>query len=242
MRQERFDTPGMVEVVVDNKLGDVRLRTHAEAAVEVELRAHGSRGDEIVGRSRVEQQNADGNERVIVEVPHPGGFLWREGTDVVVTVRLPEGALVDVGTVSGTVTGEGRLGGATVRSTSGDVSLGRLDGDLVARTTSGDITVGSIAGDADIETASGSVRCEAIAQTGFVKTASGDVDVGSAARRLTVETTSGDVSAGRLDDGCDVKTISGDQRCPPAPRGRGRVPNGEWRHDYRSGEGHSRNG
>ena len=31
MRQERFETPGQVELVVDNKLGDVRLRTHADA-------------------------------------------------------------------------------------------------------------------------------------------------------------------------------------------------------------------
>ena len=50
MRQERFETPGQVDLVVDNKLGDVRLRAHADATTEVELRGHGAQGDEIVER------------------------------------------------------------------------------------------------------------------------------------------------------------------------------------------------
>ena len=212
MRQERFDTPGQVEVVVKNRLGDVRLRTHTEPTVEVELRAHGTGADEIVGRARVEKQDGGERDKVIVEVPHSTGPLWRGGAEVAVTVRLPEGALVDIETVSGTVTAEGSLGAASVRTTSGDVSLGPVGGDLLARSTSGDITLGSISGVAEIETTSGSVRCADIGQAGLVKTASGDVNIGSVSRRLTVETTSGDVTAAELDDGCDVKTISGDQR------------------------------
>jgi hypothetical protein len=115
----------------------------------VELTANGARGDEIVGRARVEHQDFDGSERVIVDVPQPAGFLWRGGTEVLISVRLPDGANLDVETVSGTVTGEGQLGAARVRTTSGDVSLGPVNGDLVARSTSGDIAVGSVGGDAE---------------------------------------------------------------------------------------------
>ncbi len=150
MRQERFDTPGQVEVAVDNKLGDVRLRTHADATTEVELEAHGSRADEMVSRTRVEHRRSDGGDKVVVEVPYPTGLLSRGGFEVVVTVRMPEGAVVDVETISGTITGEGRLGRAAVRTASGDVSLGPVDGAVVARSVSGDVTVGPIVGMAEI--------------------------------------------------------------------------------------------
>src|SRR5579862_3727594 len=162
MRQERFDTPGHVEVVVDNKLGDVRLRTHADATTEVQLEGHGPRADEIVSRARVEHRSSGTDDKVTVEVPYPTGLLLRGGFEVIVTVRLPEGAVVDVESVSGTVTGEGRLGRAAVRTTSGDVSLGLVDGAVVARSASGDVSVGPIAGVAEISTATGSVRCRAL--------------------------------------------------------------------------------
>ena len=212
MRQERFDTPGQVEVVVDNKLGDVCLRTHTEATTEVQLEAHGSQADEIVSRARVEHRSSGTDDKVTVEVPYPSGLLLRGGIEVIVTVRLPEGAVVDVESVSGTVTGEGRLGRAAVRTTSGDVSLGLVDGAVVARSASGDVTVGPIAGVAEISTSTGAVRCRALNQAGQIKTASGDVDIASAGGRLRVETMSGDITAGELADGCDLKTVSGDQR------------------------------
>jgi DUF4097 and DUF4098 domain-containing protein YvlB len=212
MRQERFDTPGKVEVRVDNKLGDVRLRTHAEPTTEVELRANGPRADEILERVWVEQQDFDGNQSVIVEVRSEAGFMQRRGDDVVVTVRLPEGASVDVQTISGSVTGEGNFGAARARTTSGDISLGSVDGDLVARSTSGDVTVVSVTGNAEVATMSGDVRCGALNRTGLLKTASGDVNVDSTHGPLTIETMSGDVTAGQLADGCDLKTVSGSQR------------------------------
>ncbi len=212
MRQERFETSGQVELVVDNKLGDVRLRTHADATTEVELRGHGGQGDEIVERARVEHQTSGASHRVVVEVPHQSGFLWRGGSGVAVTVRLPEGALADLETVSGSVGADGRLGAVTVRTSSGDISLGPVDGDFVSHSTSGDITVGPVTGDADISTTSGSVRCGAVSRAAQVKTASGDVVVESAGHRLIAETTSGDVTVDQLADGCEMKTTSGDLR------------------------------
>jgi hypothetical protein len=212
MRQERFDTPGKVEVWVDNKLGDVRLQTHAELTTEVELRANGPQADEIVARARVEQQDFDGGQRVTVDVPFEAGFLRRRGADVFVMVRLPDGAAIDVQTVSGTLTGEGHFGAARVRTTSGDISLGSVGGDLVARSTSGDVTVTSVTGNAEVATMSGDVRCGDLHGAGLLKTASGDVTVDSTGGQLTIETMSGDVSAGQLVDGCDLKTVSGSQR------------------------------
>ncbi len=212
MRQEKFETPGQVEVLVDNKLGDVRLSTHASPTTEVDLRADGARGDQVVEDVRVEHEGFDGKQRVVVEVPYELGFLRHNSVAVTVTVRLPEGALIDVETISGKVSGKGYLGGAKVSTTSGNVSLGSVDGDVVVHSVSGDVTVESVTGGTEVATASGSVRCRALKKAGTVRTVSGDIDVASTEARVTIETSSGDVSAGELEDGCDMKTVSGDQR------------------------------
>jgi hypothetical protein len=211
MRQERFETPGPLEVLVDNKFGDVRVITHTSPTTEVDLRAEGAGGDQVED-VRVEHERFDGTDRVIVEVPYTFGLLRPKAAEVTVTVRLPEGALIDVETISGRVTGTGYLGGARAKTTSGNVSLGSVGGDLVVSSMSGDLTVDSVTGGAEVGTTSGSVHCAALKGTGIVKTVSGDIEVGSADGPLTIETSSGAVSAGELADGCDLKTVSGDQR------------------------------
>jgi DUF4097 and DUF4098 domain-containing protein YvlB len=212
IRQEQFDTPGSVEVMVSNKLGDVLLRTHSAPTTEVELRREGSDGDEVVEDARVELQNFGDNQRVVVDVPKPSAFLWHNGPDVVVTVRLPEGASIDVETAAGKVVGEGTLGATRARTASGSISLGPIVGELVAQSASGDVMIASVTGGAEVTTASGSVRCGPLGKTVFVKTASGDVDVDSVHDRMTAQTASGDIVVGHLRDGCDLKTVSGDQR------------------------------
>ncbi len=212
IRQERFDTPGPVEVMVNNKLGDVLMRTHSAPTTEVEVSGEGSDGDEVVENARVELRNFGGSQRVIVEVPTPPAFLWHSGPDVMVTVRLPEGASVDIETASGKIVGEGTLGATRTRTASGSISLGPVAGDLFAQSASGDVGVASVTGGAEITTASGSVRCGPLGKTVLVKTASGDVDVDSAHDRMTAQTASGDIEVGHVRDGCDLKTVSGDQR------------------------------
>lgn len=211
-RQERFDTPGKVELTVDNKLGEVRLITHAAPVTEIDVRVHGPRDDEVAQMVWVEHQNSDGAHRVRVEVPDLADSSWRRLVNVAITVRLPEGATVEVRTVAGSITAEGSLGPARTETTSGDISVCPVDGDLEARSTSGDVRVASVTGAAEVVTVSGDVRCGPVGKTGRVKSGSGGVEVGSVRENLTVETVSGDVTVGRLHDGCDLKTVSGDQQ------------------------------
>lgn len=211
-RQERFDTPGKVKLTVDNKLGEVRLVTHAAPVTEIDMRVHGPSDNEVAEMIWVEHQNSDALDRVTVEVPDLAKPGWLRGVNVAVTVHLPEGATVEVKTVAGSITAEGSLGPARVETTSGDISLCPVDGDLEARSTSGDVRVASVTGAAEVVTVSGGVRCGPVGKTGRVKSGSGGVEVGSVRENLTVETVSGNVTVGRLHDGCDIKTVSGDQQ------------------------------
>ena len=70
------------------------------------------------------------------------------------TQRLPEGALIDVETISGRVTATGYLGGVRAKTTSGNVSSGSVGGDLVVSSMSGDFTVDSVTGGTEVATTS----------------------------------------------------------------------------------------
>jgi DUF4097 and DUF4098 domain-containing protein YvlB len=226
MIQEQFETPGSVSLQVSNRAGPVEVHTHGDGTTEVEVSALGEAGSEAAARTRVEHVVTDGRHRVVVEVPGRTGLLhsWaRRGTTVRVLVRLPEGASIDIGTASGDLTAQGRVGPADVFSASGAVSLDRVDGDLRARSASGNIVVGAVSGRANIQTASGDVLCATLGGGGEIKTASGDVRVAAAGEELTVQTASGDVSTGDLADGCLVKTASGDLRVGRLSGGRAQL-------------------
>jgi hypothetical protein len=226
MKQLRFDTPGEVEVHVENKAGTVRLCTGMGTVTEVDVSGTGPAAEEFVEHTRVEHRELEGRHHVVVEVPSRGGLLRSllgSGTDVLVSVRLPEGSAIDVVTTSGAVSAEGRFGPAGIETVSGTVSVSSVDGDLKARSTSGSVALGSVSGETKVVTVSGSVRCDSLGAAGRVRTTSGDITVEVAQGPLSIKTTSGDVTAGELAGGCQFQTASGDQRVKRLVAGEARL-------------------
>ena len=200
---------------MQNKSGAVRVATHDQPITDVEVSAPGANGNDVVTETRIDHAHTDGRHRILVEVPGRGD-LWRSwrrrGHEVLVTVRLPEGAAIEVETAAGDVVADGAYGTARLRSASGRVWVECVRGDLVAHNASGSVAIGSVGGEAAIRTASGDVRCEILDGPGDIKTASGDATVGAAHLGLRVFTASGDVSVGDLAGDGTFKTASGDQR------------------------------
>jgi DUF4097 and DUF4098 domain-containing protein YvlB len=214
MTDQVFQTPGEVFLRVDNKAGPVQVGTHARPTTEVTVSAL-TGDDEVAGQTRVDHTYADGRHRIVVEVPARGDLLrsWRRrNTEVLVAVRLPEGAAIEIKTASGDVTADGRFGAARVGTASGRVWVERAEGELGVHTASGEVVLGSAGGEVTIRTASGDVRCDALEGHGEIKTASGDATVHAATTGLTVVTASGDVSVGDLAGESMFKSASGDQR------------------------------
>jgi hypothetical protein len=185
-----FDTPGEVELKVDNKAGDVQVRTHAGPATEIEVSARGGSGEELVANTRTEHHEGEGRHWVEVEVPSRAGLLRSllgsgagalakvlDADAVTVRVLVPEGCSLRLRTAAGEVNAEGPFGAVTVETASGQVRLGPVGGDLDARSASGDIAVASVEGQARISTASGDIRCGTLSAGGQVKSGSGDVNV-----------------------------------------------------------------
>ena len=235
MSQQRFETPGRVEVRVDNKAGPVRLRAYEGTVTEVELTMDGLDDPQALALVRVAHEELEGTHRVVVEVPSEvanssGVQIYGRrkvrvvvprlgdlvpalfgGKQLVVTLRLPELATVDVSTLAGEISLDGKFGPTTVETSSGDVSVGSVAGNLEIRTDSGEVAVSYVSGEAKVTTLSGDVRCGTLSGTSRVKTASGDVFIDVSEGAVSAQTASGDVNIGRLEAGCQVQTASGDQ-------------------------------
>lgn len=208
----KFETPGHVELRVENKLGDVRLSTHEVPVTEVEIIASGGQGGADDQGAVVEHRELAHGHEVLVQVPAQPGLLrslLRLHGQVTVNVRAPVGLSAEVSTAAGDIRADGRLGTATLASASGDIAAEIVTGALSARSASGDISAALVAGEADLTTASGDVRLGTLSSGGRVKTASGQVTVGTAHGYLSVQSASGDVSVGELVGGCKFRTATG---------------------------------
>jgi DUF4097 and DUF4098 domain-containing protein YvlB len=79
-------------------------------------------------------------------------------------------------------------------------------------TASGNITLGRVGGDIRAQSASGDLRCSSVAGAALFSTASGDLEVGAAGSRVDVKATSGNVRLGEISRGARVANVSGNVR------------------------------
>lgn len=147
------------------------------------------------------------------------GIWWNSGTDMTITVYLPESWYdrVDIRAVSGNVDipDDFSLGRLQVRTTSGNISsqAGVSDG-LSVETVSGDIAASSAAGPVSAQSTSGQILMEGVSADKLtVTTVSGDICLEgvTAEGQAVLNTTSGDIRLGAFDaDAMEIKTVSGD--------------------------------
>ncbi len=145
--------------------------------------------------SRVEvKASADAAFSVVgqVQVHHDGGQVTIERVRSAVTVHVPEGTDVVIGTSSGRVRCTGRLGAVAVTTKSGRVEI-EAASSLDVRGTSASVTVGVVDGTCRVRTASGRVEVEACGAA-EVSTRSGRITLASVSGTVTAHSTSGRVT------------------------------------------------
>ena len=217
MLERTFHTPLPLELEVGIPSGDIEVETTEgeESNITVE-------GDD---RLLEEVDIRHDGDRLVVAYRGKGKFGFSLsplslvfGSELRVRASLPHGAGVKVKTasadtdlqghfgplginsVSGDVRARGEIvGGASLKTVSGDADLDRVEGDLSAHTVSGDLRIGPIAGSADLKTVSGDLRLQSVT-VGDVRfsSVSGDIEIGIAhgsALDVDAGSTSGDLSS-----------------------------------------------
>jgi DUF4097 and DUF4098 domain-containing protein YvlB len=207
--EQTFATPGRVLLVVENEVGLVAITARAGGTTHVSLEADTPGAEELVERSTVVSRQSAGRDHVVVKVPRAHGMKFVRRNGVTVRVDVPPGSDVEVSTASADVELNGSIGGADLKTASGDITADDV-GDLHAKTASGDIEVGTVGGDLRMHTASGDLRCVRVDGRASVSTTSGDAEIGAAADRIDVRATAGDVRLGDVAGDANVVAISGD--------------------------------
>ena len=210
--EKAFETPGGVDLHVQNEVGLVVINACATDTTTVSLEADTPGTEVLIERAIVECRPPGDHHVVVVKIPHPLGRRVLRRDAVTVRVEVPEGGQVGVMTASADIEINGSVGDIDVKTASGDASADDVAANVKATTASGNITMGTVGGDVRAQTASGDLRCSSVAGTTVFSTVSGDLEVGAAGSRVEAKATSGNVRLGELAHGAKVANVSGDVR------------------------------
>jgi DUF4097 and DUF4098 domain-containing protein YvlB len=205
-----FSTPEPVQLYVELGSGD--LVAHAEEVDETTVDVSGQDAEDVV----VEQR---GSEIAILVKNQRGGFFGGS-REVDVRVTMPSNSRLATKLGSADLRATGRLGGAVLRTGSGDVDVETVDGDVQVESGSGDVSIEEVGGRLEVKTGSGDVRLQRLHGPGEVATGSGDVGIGSAAESVQVRSGSGDLRVREAQDDVALTTASGDLVVDLVHRGR----------------------
>jgi DUF4097 and DUF4098 domain-containing protein YvlB len=184
MRVETFPASGPLRLELSIPAGEIEVEAApvTEAVVELETV---SGNEAAVEDAQVELRG----DELTVKVK-------RSQAEVRLRVQAPEGSALRAKTASGDLRSRGRLGAAEVKSASGDVALELVES-LDAKVASGDVEVGRVDGEAQVDNASGDVELGEAGGSVKVRTASGDQQVRSVAEgRVDLTSASGDILVG----------------------------------------------
>jgi DUF4097 and DUF4098 domain-containing protein YvlB len=198
----------------------VSVGTWSEPRVDVEVTP--IRGDDIsaqaAAETRIEAAERGGRHEVSVRVPKREGRLgiFGRSPELLVAIRCPEGADLELSTQSADVDARGSLGAVGVRSASGDVMLADA-AEVSFASASGDLVAGVVSGQLTTKSASGDVAVRSVGGASTVNTVSGDVRLGETAALAAVNTVSGDVELDAVAGGARVSCVSGDVHIATQP-------------------------
>jgi hypothetical protein len=211
-----FETPGSVSLQIRLPSGRVVVTTVDEPRTSVDVISTGRRGTDAIDAIDVSAEPyRDGH---LITIEHKERIRWGPiqiswGGDVEVRVTCPPGSDLDFSSGSADIRVDGDLGEVSVKTASGDVSLGDVAKKLQAKTASGDVSAGTIARGGQVVTVSGEVRLDGFENDLAARSVSGDVRIRRVRGPLQLATTSGDVVLDSVESGeVRAQTVSGDAR------------------------------
>lgn len=203
-----FDTPEPISATAHVDAGSIQFTAGDRVDTVVEVRPRDPKRDQDVRAA--DQTEATYSAGVLtIRTPKPNLF-GRTGT-VDVTVDLPAGSGIDVSGAWVQVLGEGRLGEARVKTSSGDVRLDAT-GPLRLKASHGSITVDRVEGTAEITTSSGSMRVGLLDGPAVLKNSHGAITVGAATGELRANGANGDIDIRRAEASVTAATAHGTLR------------------------------
>jgi len=205
-----FKTPQPITVTVELCVADLRIVASERTDTAVAVRpSHSARAGDVAAAEQTRVEYADG--RLLIKAPNGWRHLTPLGgrDSIDVEIELPAGSELRGDAAVAAVRGTGRLGECHLKISAGSIDIADV-GPVQLRTSAGDITVGRVGGDAELTTSSGALRVESIDGTAVVKNSNGDTRIGEIAGDVRVSGANGDIVIDRARAAVVAKTANGD--------------------------------
>jgi hypothetical protein len=213
-----FETPQPISATITVVLGDIRISAGDRDTTVVEVQPSDPTNGE--DRKAAEQTVVDyAGGHLHVKAPKLRSWLpGHKGGSVDITVQLPAGSNVHGGGQLADFHTDGRLGETRIT-----IGLGRIRVDeaatLSVKSGTGDITVGRVTGDADVTAGSGEVRLRELDAAATVKNSNGDTWVGEVRGDAQLKAANGSIAVDRANAGIGARSAHGDVRLGEVVRG-----------------------
>ncbi|MGV9867290.1 DUF4097 family beta strand repeat-containing protein [Rhodococcus koreensis] len=213
-----FTTPEPISVTLALGVGNVWITASDRTDTVVDVHpSDDSDESNVQAAQRVRIDYADG----VLQVTGPKARALdfsRKTRSVNVSIELPSGSRVSGSVQVGNLSGTGRLGECTFKTSAGNVRLERT-GSLRVNTAAGDVTADGVAGNAEIRTGSGKVRIGETAGTVVVKNSNGDTTIAAVTGDVRVRSANGAISVDRAGASVEAKTANGSIRIAEVAHG-----------------------
>ena len=214
-----FDTPQPISVNLEIGVGEIRIAASDRTDTVVDVRpADPTRKGDVAAAEQTRVEYADGVLRI---KSHKGWrqYSFRSGGEAVhVIIEVPAGSSLQGEAGVATLHTTGRLGDCRYKSGAGDIRIEEA-GAASLKTSAGDINVGRASGHCEVATASGALRLGTVDGTAVIKNSNGDSEVGDISGDLRVKSANGKVTVGRAARTVAVVTANGDIRLGEVVRG-----------------------
>jgi DUF4097 and DUF4098 domain-containing protein YvlB len=194
-------------IELDLGVGDVDIQTAAGSDVRVDVTKYGIWQGDPLAVSQL-------GDRALVRNEARSGLFWlcfgRCGLSYHITAPANVNMLVH--TSSGDISIAGVTGEVALTSSSGDVTARDIAHGLAVTTSSGESTLSRVGGRIEVQTSSGDVRLDqGQVVDANIQTSSGDIDLSGVSGALTLGSSSGDVTVRDAHDGrLNIQTESGE--------------------------------
>ena len=214
-----FDTRQPIAVHLEIGVGEIRIAAADRTDTVVEVRpADPAKQGDVTAAEQTRVDYSDG----VLHIKGPKGwrrYSFRGGGEAIhVEIALPVGSSMRGEAGVANVQTSGRLGECRFKSGAGDIRIDEA-GAVSVKSSAGDITVGRAAGPCEIATASGAVRLGTVDGPLVVKNSNGATEIGDVSGDLRVSAANGKVSVHRAQSGVAVKTANGDIHLGEVVRG-----------------------
>jgi hypothetical protein len=212
-----FSTPEPVTATIDLAIGYIRVvaTDRTDTAVTVRPTNVDNRHD-VRAADETTVDFAHG--RLTVRAPRGKLLAFLSGS-VTVDVALPTDSRVIASSGAADLDATGRLRECRYKTGAGNVQVESC-GETNIKSGSGSIRIGDINGSGSVTAGSGDIRIGTVSGRVHVRNASGNNSFGEITGSVSVKGASGDISAELLAGELDAKTASGSLRIADAVRGR----------------------